>query len=62
MAYLDDILVYLETLEDHIEHVRKVLAKLQSADLLVNPEKCKFHKEEVEFLGFIIGQNSVSIA
>jgi len=41
MAYLDDILIYLETLEEHKEHVKKVLRALQNRKLSVAPEKCE---------------------
>lgn len=60
-AYLDDILVYSETLDDHAEHVRQVLTKLQEADLRVKGEKCEFNKEQVEFLGFVISQNRIQM-
>ena len=54
ITYLDDILVYSETLEEHRIHVHKVLEKLEKANLLVSPEKSEFHKQEVDFLGFTI--------
>jgi len=59
VAYLDDILIFSKTETEHIEHVRKVLSKLQKARLLLKPEKCEFHKEEVPFLGYIIGRNGL---
>ncbi len=54
IAYLDDILIYSETLEEHKQHVHKVLQTLLEAKLLVEPEKAKFHVQEVEFLGHVI--------
>nr|XP_036575130.1 reverse transcriptase domain protein [Colletotrichum truncatum]KAF6781651.1 reverse transcriptase domain protein [Colletotrichum truncatum] len=54
VVYLDDILIFSKTLEDHKKHVHQVLRKLQDAKLLVEPEKSKFHTQEVEFLGFTI--------
>jgi RNase H-like domain found in reverse transcriptase/Reverse transcriptase (RNA-dependent DNA polymerase)/Integrase zinc binding domain/Chromo (CHRromatin Organisation MOdifier) domain len=62
VAYLDDILVYSKTETEHTEHVRKVLGKLQYANLLLKPEKCEFHKTELEFLGYIIGQNGIRMS
>jgi hypothetical protein len=50
-AYLDDILVYSETIEEHKRHVHKVLAKLQEAKMLVEASKSRFHVQEVDFLG-----------
>ena len=43
IAYLDDILIFSETLEEHKKHVHWVLKTLQDANLLVNLEKCAFH-------------------
>jgi hypothetical protein len=59
VAYLDDILIFSKTETEHIEHVTKVLEKLKKANLLLKPEKCAFHKEELSFLGFIVGRNGV---
>lgn len=61
VAYLDDILVYSKTLEEHITHVREVLTRLRTASLLLKPEKCEWHKEEVTFLGFRVGRNGVKM-
>ena len=43
-VYLDDILIYLENEKEHVEHVKKVLAKLRTNSLLLKLEKCEFHK------------------
>ena len=42
--YLNDILIYLENEKEHVEHVKKVLAKLGANRLLLKLEKCEFHK------------------
>ncbi len=62
VAYLDDILVYSKTLEEHIRHVTEVLECLRKADLRLKPEKCEWHKEEVEFLGFVVGRKGVKMS
>jgi hypothetical protein len=62
VAYLDDILVYLKTLEEHVRHVTEVLECLRKADLQLKPEKCKWYKEEVKFLGYIVGRYGVKIS
>jgi transposase InsO family protein len=62
VAYLDDILVFPKTLKEHIQHVTEVLECLRKADLRLKPEKCEWHKEEVEFLGFIVGRNGVKMS
>jgi hypothetical protein len=43
IAYLDDILIYLENEREHIGHVQTVLTLLQQHALLVDPDKCKWH-------------------
>ena len=42
-AFLDDTIIYSETLEEHIVHVRQVLQRLSDAGLHLNPRKCEFH-------------------
>ena len=60
VAYMDDVLVYSSgTLEEHIEHVRKVLSRLKEHGLFVKPEKCEFHVTETKFLGYIISPDGV---
>ena len=61
VAYLDDILVYSRTLEEYQLYISKVLEYLGVRDLRLKPEKYKFYKEEVDFLGFIIGRNGIRI-
>jgi len=53
-AYLNDILIYSENEEQHIEHVKQILEALTKAGLQVKPQKCEFHTNNVEYLGFII--------
>jgi len=54
VVYLDDILIYSNNLDDHKEHVKEVLRCLQTYKLYASPSKCVFHKESIEFLGFIL--------
>jgi hypothetical protein len=58
-AFLDDIFIDSNTLEEHKEQVYKVLKALSEAGLHLKPEKCHFHKLKVKYLGFIITTNSV---
>ena len=58
-VYLDDILVFSETLEDHIQHVRLALKRLRDAKLYGRLHKCEFFRQEVEYLGFDIGVHGV---
>ena len=60
-AYIDDILIYSNTLGEHKSHVLKVLQRLKAAGLQADLDKCEFHVQETKFLGFIIGVNGVSV-
>jgi hypothetical protein len=53
-AYLDDIIVWSDTFEDHLRHIDQVLQALCKVGLLAHPAKCVFFAETVEFLGFEI--------
>ena len=53
-VYLDDVIVFSETLEDHLEHLRKVMERFWTAGLKLKPSKCHFVCEQVEYLGHII--------
>ena len=61
IAYLDDILVYSNTQQEHTTHVKDVLRCLRQAGLKLKPEKCEFNKLEVEFLRYIIGINGIKM-
>ena len=62
LAYMDDILVYGVTEEEHDERVREVLKRLTTNGLAVSPEKCVWKAQEVEFLGYIIGRKGVKMS
>ena len=62
VVYLDDILIYSNSEEEHIELVRKVLAKLKEHQLAVSVTKSVFHQESVEFLGYIVATNRVTMS
>ena len=59
IAYLNDILIYFKTEEKHIKHVNIVLELLMQKNLLFKSEKCEFHKKEVNFLDFIIENDTI---
>jgi len=62
LAYMDDILIYADTEERHDNTVREVLRRLQENGLAVSPEKCIWKTQEVEFLGYIIGQEGIKMS
>jgi len=59
VVYLDDILIFTKTLEEHREVTRKVLDLLRLHNLFLKPEKCEFERTTIEYLGVVISQNSV---
>ena len=56
--YLDDIIVFSRTAEDHMEHLERIFA-LQMADLKIKVLKCEFFKKHVSYLGFLIGETGI---
>lgn len=60
-AYLDDVLVYSETLEEHIVHVKAVLHRLGEKGFFVDAKKSEFHRQRIKFLGMIITDNGIEM-
>ncbi|KAL0155372.1 hypothetical protein M9458_049635, partial [Cirrhinus mrigala] len=60
-AYLDDILVYSKTLEEHTQHVRAVLQRLLAHQLYCKLEKCAFHQHTTTILSFVISSQGVAM-
>lgn len=59
LVYLDDILIFSRSMEEHIRHVKVVLPRLLENSLFVKAEKCEFHVSSVSFLGYIVAQGSL---
>jgi hypothetical protein len=59
IVYLDDILIYSRTKEEHMEHLEKVLRVLQEKELYAKGSKCDLFKTQVHFLGFIVGDSHI---
>jgi len=62
VVYLDDILIYSKTIETHRALVKQGLARLERHDLAVSLKKSVFHVDTVEFLGYIVGKNGVTMS
>jgi predicted aspartyl protease len=60
-VYMDDILVFSKTQEEHVEHVRCVLDILKENKLLAKMSKCEFFAKEVEYLGHVVSEHGVSV-
>jgi transposase InsO family protein len=59
IVYLDDILVFSRTREEHDQHLQQVCQRLREAELYAKPSKCQFYCHEIEFLGFIITSQGI---
>ena len=62
VVYLDDILIYSKTYEEHTALVKKVLAKLEEYQLAVSIKKSSFHVPSVEFLSYIVAVDGVTMS
>ncbi len=60
-VYLDDILIYSKTQQEHKQHVKMILNQLQEADLQMNIWKCEFNVEEIIFLKVIMLEQDLHI-
>src|SRR5437899_1101259 len=61
VVYLDDILIFTETIDEHRRVTRRVLELLEKNKLYLRPDKCEFERTTVEYLGVIISHNSVAM-
>jgi hypothetical protein len=61
VAYLDDLLVHSPSREQHLIDLRNVMDRLQKADLRLKRKKCFFGVDEVEYLGFVVSKQGVSM-
>ena len=58
-TYLDDILVFSETYDDHLHHLNVVFEKFQKASLKIKLSKCQFFRTHLHYLGHRISANSL---
>lgn len=61
-VYIDDILVYTETMEEHVRLVKEVFNRIREFELYLKPKKCEFFKTSIEFLGYIIKDGAIAMA
>ena len=59
IVYLDNILIFSKTEEEYKEYIKKILRRLIIENLRIKIEKTEFYAKEVDFLGFVVGQEKV---
>ena len=62
VMYLDDILVYSDDPEQHLAHVWEVLTRLRRNRLYAQADKCEFHCNSCEYLGYMLSPDSLAMA
>ena len=61
LVYLDDILIFSRSPEEHEQHLRVVLDLLRKENFYAKLSKCEFNKPELQFLGHIVGRNGIKM-
>ena len=59
IAYLDEIIIFSKTPQEHLSHIRKVFKKLKSAKLSMKKGKCNFLSKEIQYLGHILSATDI---
>ena len=59
LVYLDDILIFSNKFETHVERLRQVFQALSDSNLKLKPSKCSFKQETILFLGHIISNEGI---
>ena len=59
IAYLDDIIIFSKTLQEHLSHIHMVFEKLKSANLSMKKNKCSFFSKEIQYLGHILSATGI---
>uniref|UniRef100_A0A5S6Q464 Reverse transcriptase domain-containing protein n=1 Tax=Trichuris muris TaxID=70415 RepID=A0A5S6Q464_TRIMR len=60
VVYLDEVIIFARNYEDHLYRLREVLGRLRKAGLKARPNKCKFFRKEIKYLGHLVTEDGVS--
>ena len=61
LVFLDDIIVYSESFEDHVTHLNEVLEALENHGLKVSPKKCSYAKTRLKYLGHVVSSQGIEV-
>ena len=59
MTYLDDIIIFSDTEEEHLAHIKEIFKRLEAADLKMKRSKCDFFKKHIHYLGHLISVDGI---
>ena len=59
VGYLDDIIIFSKTEEEHLQHLEEIFERLRKAGLKLNLQKCSFFKKHIQFLGHLISDEGI---
>jgi len=62
VVYLDDILIYSDDIMQHQSYVKEVLKRLWKAGLYAKVEKCEFHSDSMEYLGYVLSPSGLTMS
>jgi len=61
VTYLNDIIIYFKTKKNYVQHINKILKIFKNKNLRLKLKKCKWYKQKINFLKYIISINEVKI-
>jgi hypothetical protein len=61
LIYLDDIIIFSATFDDHLKRLQQVFERLRQAGITLKPNKCSFAQRQVQYLGHIVSNEGISV-
>ena len=61
LLYIDDIVIFSKSIEEHLTHLEEVFRRLLDANVKLNPEKCSFVKQRIVYLGRVVTPEGISL-
>ena len=61
MGYLDDIIIFSKTKEEHLQHLEEIFVRLRKFGLKMKREKCSFFKKHIQYLGHLVSERGFEL-